>query len=56
LYAAQGSAAGVGVPADQQLAGLYMWIPAGVVLTLSGLSLVVAWLAEAERRATVNKC
>ena len=56
LYVARGSAAGVDALADQQLAGLYMWIPAGIVLTLFGLSLLVAWLAEAERRATVNKC
>jgi putative membrane protein len=56
LYAARGAAAGVDALADQQLAGLYMWIPAGIVLTLFGLSLLVAWLAEAERRVTVNKC
>jgi putative membrane protein len=36
--------------ADQQLAGLVMWIPAGVVLTLVGLGLFAAWLGEAERR------
>jgi cytochrome c oxidase assembly factor CtaG len=36
--------------ADQQLAGLIMWIPAGVVLTCAGLGLFVSWLAAAERR------
>jgi putative membrane protein len=56
LYAARGSAAGVDALADQQLAGLYMWIPAGIVLTLFGLSLLVAWIAEAERRTTINRC
>jgi cytochrome c oxidase assembly factor CtaG len=40
--------------ADQQLAGLYMWIPAGLVLTLFGLALLVAWLSEAERRTTAR--
>jgi putative membrane protein len=36
---------------DQQLAGLIMWIPAGVVLMIFGLALLSAWLGEAERRA-----
>jgi hypothetical protein len=34
---------------DQQLAGLLMWIPAGALLTILGLSLAAAWLGEAER-------
>ena len=42
--------AGVDPVTDQQLAGLFMWIPAGVVLMVCGLALLVAWLAEAERR------
>jgi putative membrane protein len=36
--------------ADQQVAGLVMWVPAGIVLTLAGLGLFAAWLGEAERR------
>ncbi len=36
---------------DQQLAGLIMWIPAGVIFTLIGLALFAAWLGESERRA-----
>ena len=51
LYATRAARAGVDAVADQQLAGLYMWIPAGVVLTLCGLALLVAWLSEAERRS-----
>ena len=35
---------------DQQLAGLYMWVPSGIILTVFGLALIVAWLSEAERR------
>ena len=50
IYQERASAAGVDPVLDQQLAGLYMWIPAGVVLMISGLALLVAWLAEAERR------
>ena len=37
--------------ADQQLAGLVMWIPAGLILTIAGLGLFAAWLGEAERRS-----
>ena len=37
--------------ADQQLAGLVMWIPAGVLLTFVGIALFAAWLGEAERRS-----
>ena len=50
IYAERAAAAGIDAVADQQLAGLYMWIPAGLVLTLFGLGLIVAWLAESERR------
>jgi putative membrane protein len=37
---------------DQQLAGLVMWIPAGLLLTMMGVGLFAAWLGESERRAT----
>jgi cytochrome c oxidase assembly factor CtaG len=37
--------------ADQQLAGLIMWVPAGAVLRVIGLALFAAWLGEAERRS-----
>jgi putative membrane protein len=50
IYQERAAAAGVDPVSDQQLAGLYMWIPAGAVLMISGLALLVAWLAEAERR------
>jgi putative membrane protein len=43
-------AGGVDPLADQQLAGLLMWIPAGVLLTVLGLALLSAWVGEAERR------
>ena len=35
---------------DQQLGGLIMWIPAGTLLTVIGLGLLVKYLAESERR------
>ena len=34
--------------ADQQLAGVIMWIPAGLVYTAVGLSLAVTWIRHAE--------
>jgi cytochrome c oxidase assembly factor CtaG len=36
---------------DQQLAGLLMWVPAGVVFIAGGLYFFAAWLKESERRA-----
>ena len=35
---------------DQQIAGLLMWVPAGVILTAAGLVLFAAWLRESDRR------
>jgi putative membrane protein len=55
IYSARASAAGIDPLADQQLAGLYMWIPSGMVLTVFGLALMLAWISESERRGrTVN--
>lgn len=36
---------------DQQLGGLIMWVPGGVVFLVAGLALVAQWLHESERRA-----
>jgi putative membrane protein len=44
------AAAGVNPVDDQQLAGVLMWIPFGVVFLITGLALFAAWLGEAERR------
>ena len=46
---------GVNAIDDQQLAGLLMWIPAGVVFTIIGVALFAAWLGEAERRVALTK-
>ena len=52
IYALYVERAGPGVDPliDQQLAGLIMWIPAGVVLMIFGLALLSAWLGESARR------
>jgi cytochrome c oxidase assembly factor CtaG len=36
---------------DQELAGLIMWIPSGLLFLITALALFAAWLGEAERRA-----
>jgi putative membrane protein len=51
LYVAR-AATGVDPETDQQMAGLLMWIPAGVLLTLVALALFAAWLGDCERRRT----
>jgi putative membrane protein len=35
---------------DQQIGGLIMWIPAGLVYIVAGLALMVGWMRESERR------
>jgi putative membrane protein len=40
---------------DQQVAGLLMWVPAGILLTATGLALFAAWMGEAERRSNVTR-
>lgn len=44
---------GIDAVEDQQLAGLIMWVPAGVILVVLGLALFAMWLSEAERRMSV---
>ncbi|HEV2706191.1 MAG TPA: cytochrome c oxidase assembly protein [Pyrinomonadaceae bacterium] len=40
---------------DQQLGGLIMWIPAGVVYIIAGLALCAGWMRESERRVLKNE-
>jgi putative membrane protein len=51
----QGTTAAWGVTPleDQQLAGLIMWVPAGVIFAGMGLCFFAAWLRESERRANL---
>jgi cytochrome c oxidase assembly factor CtaG len=35
---------------DQQLGGVIMWVPAGIVMMLFGLAMFAAWLGEGEHR------
>jgi len=40
---------------DQQLGGLLMWVPSGVVFVIIGLVLFGRWVNEAERRAALGR-
>jgi putative membrane protein len=40
---------------DQQLGGLIMWIPAGIVYIIAGLAFMTGWLRESERRVLVRQ-
>lgn len=51
-YVASSAAAGTDALGDQQVAGLLMWVPAGIILTVMGLALFLAWIGESERRQT----
>jgi putative membrane protein len=51
LHAERTTLAGVDPLGDQQLAGLVMWVPFGVLLAGVALALAAAWIAESERRA-----
>ncbi len=50
IYRARTVAFGLTPLDDQQIAGLIMWVPAGLVLTAVGLGLFAAWLGEIDRR------
>jgi cytochrome c oxidase assembly factor CtaG len=52
LYAVRGEPWQINLLEDQQLAGLIMWVPAGVLLGLIALALFAAWLGEAGRRVS----
>jgi len=40
---------------DQQLAGLLMWVPSGVIFIVFGLAMLAAWLGESERRTKLGR-
>jgi cytochrome c oxidase assembly factor CtaG len=51
LAAQRASGAGLDPLEDQQLAGLLMWVPSGVLFALLGLALFSAWLGHMERNS-----
>ena len=54
IYAEQAAAWGATPLEDQQLAGLAMWVPAGVVFTGASLACLAAWLRVSARRVDVR--
>jgi putative membrane protein len=50
-YAERTAAWGLTPLQDQQLGGLIMWVPAGLVYIAAGLALFAGWLRESEVRA-----
>lgn len=40
---------------DQQLGGLIMWVPAGVVYIVAALLMFIGWLRESERRVVAHQ-
>jgi len=40
---------------DQQLAGLIMWIPGGVIMALTAIALFALWLEESDRRMSARE-
>ncbi|MDQ4143294.1 MAG: cytochrome c oxidase assembly protein, partial [Actinomycetota bacterium] len=48
-YSATTRTWGIEPLADQQLAGVIMWIPAGLVYVVIALTLLVSWINEIER-------
>lgn len=50
-YAGATAAWGLTPLEDQQLAGLIMWVPAGISYLVVALLLMAAWMRESERRA-----
>lgn len=55
IYQATAAQWGLDPIEDQQLAGIIMWIPAGVLMTILGVALFAAWLGEAERRVALTQ-
>jgi putative membrane protein len=54
VYLSPAAARGIDPLADQQVAGLLMWVPAGFIFTALGIALFTAWLGEAERRSRAH--
>jgi putative membrane protein len=54
IYGERGAPFAVSVLEDQQLAGLIMWVPAGVIFTVVALALFAAWMGESERRVRLT--
>lgn len=50
VYETTARAWGLSPLEDQQVGGLVMWVPAGIVYTIGGVLMLGLWMREAERR------
>ncbi|MFN7138288.1 MAG: cytochrome c oxidase assembly protein [Limisphaerales bacterium] len=50
VYAGTTHAWGLTPMEDQQLGGLIMWVPAGLVYVIAGMAFLAGWMRESERR------
>lgn len=55
IYSGRTAAWGLSAMTDQQLGGLIMWVPSGVVFLVIGLAMLAAWLGESERRLRYSR-
>jgi cytochrome c oxidase assembly factor CtaG len=55
VYAGRAERFGISALQDQQLGGLIMWVPSGVVFMVVILALFAAWMGESERRAGYSR-
>jgi putative membrane protein len=55
IYGRSSALWGMSVLEDQQLAGLIMWIPAGLAYAVVGLWLLASWLRESDRRVKLSE-
>ena len=55
IYDGRTIAFGLKAIEDQQLGGLIMWVPSGMVFIALGLALFAAWLGESERRLEYSR-
>jgi putative membrane protein len=55
IYASSTTAWGLTPLQDQQLAGMIMWVPAGLAYLIAALAIVASWLKEAEKPERTTK-
>jgi putative membrane protein len=54
-YPTHAARTGANALEDQQLAGIVMWVPFGLIFVIIALALFAAWLGEIERRVKLNE-
>lgn len=54
-YPTHAARTGASALEDQQLAGIVMWVPFGVIFVIIALALFAAWLGEIERRVKLSE-